>query len=92
MSTAVKDSLHPFEAAKKAGLKKTRTLHGIRITAADKPGLGAKLAKQLAEAGINLRGFSGAAIGKRAIFHLAFGSAAEAGKAIRQLKAISSKL
>lgn len=75
-----------IKAAKKAGFDKTVSLHGLRIAAADKPGLGAKLTKQLAEAGINLRGMSGAAIGKRAIFHLAFDSDADAKKAMRLLK------
>jgi len=77
-----------IKAAKKAGFAKTASLRGLRIAAADKPGLGAKLTKQLAEAGINLRGMSGAAIGKRAIFHLAFDSNADANQAMRCLKAI----
>jgi hypothetical protein len=80
------------EAAKQAGFKKAASLHGLRIAATDKPGVGAKLAQHLADADINLRGFSAAAIGKRAIFHLAFDSAADAAKAIRRLKAASSKL
>ena len=75
-------------AAKKAGFKKTRSLQGIRIAAVDKPGLGAKLAKRLADADINLRGLSAASIGKRAIFHLAFDSTADANKAMRLLKRI----
>ncbi|MFQ6035580.1 MAG: amino acid-binding protein [Sedimentisphaerales bacterium] len=75
-----------IKAAKKAGFSKAASLRGLRVTAVDKPGLGAKLTKQLAEAGINLRGFSGAAIGKRAIFHLAFDSNADASKAMRTLK------
>jgi len=75
-----------IKAAKKVGFGKTASLHELRVAAADKPGLGAKLAKQLAEAGINLRGMSGAAIGKRAIFHLAFDSNADANQAMRLLK------
>ncbi len=75
-----------IKAAKKAGFVKTASLRGLRIAAVDKPGLGAKLTKQLGEAGINLRGMSGAAIGKRAIFHLAFDSNTDASKAMRILK------
>jgi len=75
-----------LRAAKKAGFKKTSTLHGLRIACGDKPGVGASLTQVLAEAGINLRGFSGAAIGKKAIFHLAFDSSVSAGKAARVLK------
>lgn len=75
-----------IRAAKKAGFKKTKSLQGIRIAAADKPGLGAEITEQLADAGINIRGLSAASIGRRAIMHLAFDSAADANKAMRLLK------
>lgn len=81
-----------MQAAKKAGFKKTGSLHGLRISCADKRGLGAKLTSVLGEAGINLRGFSGAAIGKKAIFHLAFDSNAAAGKAAALLKKTAAKI
>jgi len=76
-------------AAKRAGFKKSKTLHGLRIAAADKPGLCAKLTQQVADAGINPRGLSAAAIGRRAIFHLAFDCAADTNKAMRCLKKVS---
>lgn len=79
-----------IKAAKQAGFEKTASLHELRIATADKPGLGAKLTKELGAAGISLRGFSGAAIGKRAIFHLAFDCNADANKAMRALSQISS--
>jgi len=79
-------------AATQAGFEKTKSLHALRIATADKPGLGATLTKHLADAGINLRGLSAAAIGRRAIFHLAFDSTANANKAKRCLKRISSRL
>ena len=75
-------------AAKKAGFAKTKSLQGLRIVAADRAGLGAKITKQLAEAEINLRGFSGASISKRAIFYLAFDRPADVNKAMRILKAM----
>jgi hypothetical protein len=76
------------KAAKRAGFKKTKSLQGLRIAAVDRPGLGAKIAGQLADAKINLRGFSGAAIGKRAIFYLAFDRLADVNKAVRVLRAM----
>ncbi len=76
------------KAAKKSGFTKTKSLQGLRIVAADKAGLGAKITKQLAEAKINLRGFSGASINKRAVFYLAFDQAADVNKAMRILKAM----
>lgn len=76
-------------AAKKAGLRKTRSLNSVQIEGPDKPGLGAKLTEALAAKGINLRGLSAAVIGKRFVMHLALDSAAEAAKAVRTLKAMS---
>ena len=78
-----------MRAARQVGFEKTKSQHTLRIAADDKPGLGAKLTGQLADTGINLRGFSAAAIGRRAIFHLAFDSTADANKAMRRLKQIA---
>ncbi|MHC4631704.1 MAG: ACT domain-containing protein [Planctomycetota bacterium] len=78
-----------IRAAKKAGFKKTKSLQGIRIASADKPGLGAEITGRLADAGINLRGLSAASIGRRAIMHLAFDSAGDVNKIMRLLKKIS---
>ncbi len=75
-----------LRAAKKVRFRKTKSLHDIRIVATERVGLGAKLAGQIADAGINLRGLSAAAIGKRAIFNLAFDTTADATRAVRCLK------
>jgi hypothetical protein len=75
-----------IRAARKAGFEKTKSLHGIRVATGNKPGFSAELTKKLAEAGINLRGLTGASIDNRAVFHLAFDSSADANKAIRTLK------
>jgi len=75
-----------IKAAREAGFEKTKSLHGIRIATGNKPGYGAELTMRLAEAGINLRGLSGAAIGNRAIFHIAFDSVDDANKAKHLLK------
>lgn len=75
-----------IKAARKAGFEKTKSLHGIRVATGNKPGYAAELTMRLAEAGINLRGLSGAAIGNRAIFHIAFDSAADANKAKHLIK------
>ena len=76
------------KAAKDAGLDGfvNGWIQGLRIGAADQPGLSLKLTRTLADAGINLRGASGAAIGKRAVFYLAFDSAADTATALRLLK------
>jgi len=50
---------------------------------------GAKLTRALAEAGINLRGFSAAALGTRYVTHLALDTAQDAVKAAAALKKLS---
>jgi len=77
-----------LRAAKQAGFERADSLHGLRIACADKPGLAVKLTRPVSDAGINLRGLSAAAIGKNAILHLAFDSAADTSKAMRCLKRI----
>jgi len=74
--------------AKEAGFEKSTSMHGLRVTAADQPGLGEQITREIADAGINLRGVSAAAIGSQAVFHLAFDSAQDAEKAMNQLKKI----
>jgi hypothetical protein len=73
-------------AAQIAGLATTDSLHSVRVEGPDKAGLGAKMTKALAEAGINLRGLSAAALGRRGVSYFAFDSAADADAAIRVLK------
>lgn len=74
--------------AKQAGFKTTRHLHSIRVEGADRPGICAKITRAVADAGLNLRGFSAAAIGKRFVAHLALDTAAAATKAIRIIKGL----
>ena len=75
-----------IRAAKKAGFAKTESLHSLRVEGPDQPGLGAKITQALAQAGVNLRGLSAAAIGRRCVVHLALDSADDAAKAARLLK------
>lgn len=70
-------------AAKKAGFRKTPSLNTVRVEGVDKPGKGAKITAALAEAGINLRGFSAAAIGKNFIAYVAVDTTAAAAKAMK---------
>ena len=73
-------------AAQGAGLATTDSLHSVRVEGPDRAGLGAKMTNALAEAGINLRGLSAAALGRRGVSYFAFDSAADADAAIRVLK------
>ena len=75
-------------AARRAGFKKTPSLHTVRVEGPDKPGQAAKIAAALAEAGINLRGFSAAAIGKKFVAHVAVDTTATAAKAMKIIAAL----
>jgi hypothetical protein len=73
-------------AAQTAGLGTTDSLHSVRVEGPDRAGLGTKMSHALADAGINLRGISAAALGRRAVTYFAFDSAMDADSAIRVLK------
>jgi hypothetical protein len=73
-------------AAQQAGLGTSESLHSVRVEGPDRAGLGAKMTDAIAAAGINLRGISAAALGRRAVSYFAFDSAADADNAVRILK------
>jgi hypothetical protein len=75
-------------AAKAAGFRKAVNLHTVRIEGDDKPGIGARLTREFAEQGLNLRGFSAAAIGNKFVCHVAVGSEADAAKAVRIVRGL----
>jgi hypothetical protein len=78
------------KAAKQMGFHKSKTLCGVQVTAADKPGLATALTEALADCGINLRGFSGVTVGKRAVFHIACDTPSDAARAIRSFQKITA--
>jgi hypothetical protein len=73
-------------AALGAGLSLSDSLHSVRVEGPDRAGLGAKMTGALADAGINLRGVSGAAVGRRAVTYFGFDSGTDADTAVRTLK------
>jgi hypothetical protein len=77
------------KAAESAGFQKTEGLHSLRIEGADKPGAVAAISKALAGAGINLRGLSAAALGRRFVAYLALDTAEGASKAASILRKLS---
>ena len=75
-------------AAQRAGFRKTRSLHTVRVEGPDKKGQGARVTKALAGAGLNLRGLSAAAISGKFVAHIALDRNADAAKAARILRAL----
>ncbi|MCX5675012.1 MAG: ACT domain-containing protein [Planctomycetota bacterium] len=68
-------------AAVAAGFAKAASLHSLRAEGPDRPGLGAAITRALAEAGINLRGLTAAAIGRKCVVYLAIDTAEDAARA-----------
>ena len=77
------------KAASEAGMGKPQNIHSVRIEGGDKPGLGSKIARALGNAGINFRGMSAIAIGRKFVSYIALDSAEDQARAISVLKKIS---
>ncbi len=86
--------LAPIKGAKQhrvasdVGLVRASGMHSLRIEGPDRAGLGAAITRAVADNGINLRGASAAAIGKKAVFYLAVESdqnLREATRVVRKL-------
>jgi hypothetical protein len=75
-----------LKAASEIGFSAINRLHSVRVEGENQPGIGGKITDKLAKAGINLRGFSGAVIGKRFVLHLAFDTSEIQEKAIQTIK------
>lgn len=78
-----------IKAAKAAGFQKTESLQSLRVEGPDRAAIGARITRALAEAGINLRGLSAAALGKRYVSHLVLDTVADAVKAAAVLRKLT---
>jgi len=74
------------DAATENGFSISSSLHSIRVEGEKEQGLGSRLTQALGEAGVNLRGLSAAAIGKRFVMHLALDTREESEKAAQILR------
>ena len=68
-------------AAAQMGFNVANTLHCVRVMGRDRPGVAAELAQKLAEARINVRGFSGSVIGTQFLAYVALDSLEDANRA-----------
>jgi predicted amino acid-binding ACT domain protein len=75
-----------IRAAREAGMGVPQTIYSVRIEGADRPGLGARIARALGDAGISFRGISGIAIGRKFVSYIACDSADDRAKAMAVLK------
>ena len=75
-----------IRAASEVGFNVTHTLHSVRVLGRDRSGIAAELTQRLADAGINLRGFSASVIGNQFIAYVAVDSLQDANKVIELLE------
>ena len=75
-------------AARKAGFDKTKSLCVVRVEGANKKGVGAAITAALADKGLNLRGLSAAAIGRKFVAHVALDKSPDATAALRVVKGL----
>ena len=71
-----------IEAASTLGFNLTSSVAAVRVEGDNVPGAAAKLAEVIADAGINVRGFSVAVIGARYIAYIGFDSTKDASEAV----------
>jgi len=76
------------QAAKRAGFSPSESLFSVRVEATNQAGLGTRVARALADRKLNLRGFSGAAIGNRAVLYIALDNRKDAAVAVQTLKGL----
>jgi predicted amino acid-binding ACT domain protein len=69
-------------AAATLGFNVTQSVQSVRVEGDDEPGVAAKMTEKLAAAGINLRGFTAAVMGKRFIMYIGLDKAADVAKVI----------
>jgi predicted amino acid-binding ACT domain protein len=75
-----------IRVAAQVGFNVSQSLHSVRVMGQDRPGVAAELTQKLADAGINLRGFSASVIGKQFAAYVAVDSLADANKAVQILR------
>lgn len=75
-----------IRAAADVGFSVSQKLHSVRILGKDRPGAAAELTQKLADAGINLRGFSASVIGTQFVAYLAFDALGDANRAMEILR------
>jgi hypothetical protein len=75
-----------IRAAAQVGFNVSQSLHSVRVMGPDRPGIAARLSQRLADARINLRGFSASVIGTQCVAYFAVDSEDDANRARRILE------
>ena len=75
-----------IDAASKLGFNVTNSVHAVRVEGVNRPGIAADITEKLAAKGINLRGFSGAAIGARFVLYIGLDSIEDTDRSVAILQ------
>ena len=78
------------DAARQAGLTPADDMATLRIEGPDQPGLGGRVTRAIAEANVNMRGLTAAVIGRHFVAYLGFDSTADAEKAAKAIRGMST--
>jgi len=76
------------EGARKAGVQPAENISTLRIEGNDRKGLGARIARAIARAGVSIRGLSAVVHGKKFVAYVGFDSPADAERAAITLKTL----
>lgn len=79
------------DAARSAGLSPATDIINLRIEGPDKPGIGGRIARAIADAGVNIRGVSAVSYGNKFVAYIGMDSAADAAQATRAIKALDKQ-
>ncbi len=77
-----------MRAAEAVGFQVTSKLHSVRAEGPDEPGVAAKVAQAVGDAGINMRGFSAAVLGTRNVVHVGVDSSDDEDAVVKLLTAL----
>ena len=78
------------KAAQESGMGQPQAIYSVRVEGGDKPGLGSRIARALGDAGINFRGMSAIAMGRKFVSFIALDSAEDQARAISALKKLKA--
>lgn len=84
------DNQVQFDRATDLGLRRVSDRPMLRIEGPDAPGIGARLARAVADAGVNLRSFAGSVTGHRFVCFAEFDSTQDRDKADTAIQALNT--
>ena len=78
------------DSAGRAGLQHATGMGTVRVEGTDARGMGAKMTRAMAEAGINVRGVSAAVVGNKFVAYIGLDSDEDADRAMGALKSVKA--